>query len=62
MNAEEEKRLMHLLKLAGEYEMRSILESDETFDRWLKANPLTEQEQVEVNAMVKRLVDRFRKA
>jgi len=62
MNAEEEKRLMHLLKLAGQYEMNQILASDEAFDRWLKANPLTEQEQVEVEAMVKRLVDRLRKA
>ena len=61
-SAEDDRRFMHLLKLAGEYEVKRILESDEAFGRFLKDNPLTPAEDEEVKAMVRRLVNRFRKA
>ena len=61
-SAEDDRRLMHLLRLAGEYEIKQILESDEAFEKFLKDNPLTPAEQAEAKAMVQRLVNRFRKA
>lgn len=61
-SAEDDRRFMHLLRLAGEYEVKRILESDEAFDKFLADNPLTPAEQAEVKAMVRRLVNRFRKA
>jgi hypothetical protein len=49
-----------LLKKAGEMEAAHLLESDEAFDAFLRSNPLSPDEEVEVRQMVRRLAARLR--
>lgn len=46
---------------AGHIEVERILSSDEEFDKWIKENPLTPEEQKEVAAMVARFRARLLK-
>lgn len=55
-----DNEFFRLLAEAGKLEMDRILSSDEEFDKFLKANPLTPAEEAEVKAMVERLVARIR--
>jgi hypothetical protein len=61
MKREMPDRLRKWLLEAGEIETHRILSSDEEFDKWIKANPLTPEEQKEVAAMVARLRARLLK-
>ena len=50
-----------ILAKANRMEMERILSSDEEFDKWLKENPLTQEEQKEADLMVERLRARLLK-
>lgn len=61
MTKDADQWFWNILARASQLERERILSSDEEFDKWLKENPLTEQEQKEADAAVERLRARLLK-
>lgn len=49
-----------LLRKAGEIEVERLLESDEAFEAFLRANPLSPTQEAEIRQAVERIAARFR--